>query len=136
GREPTRKRPRSASASGVFVRDFRARIRSHGLSTPRRTAVSKTPPPETSRYAKPAPSRSSARRSRSAVGMRPASGSWLRTRIVVSTRRGMGQDITLSADSARIGRTGRCLLRGRLRALYVALFAWIELDLVADIHEE
>jgi hypothetical protein len=43
-----------------------------GLSTPRRTAVSKTPPPETSRYAKPAPSSSSASRSRSAVGIRPA----------------------------------------------------------------
>src|SRR5260221_5092309 len=100
GREPTRKRPRNASASGVFVRDLSARIRSHGLSTPRRTAVSKTPPPETSKYAKPAPSRSSARRSRSAVGMRPASGSWLRTRIVVSTRRGMGQDITLSREFA------------------------------------
>ena len=53
GREPTRKRPRSAIPSGVFVRALSARIRSHGLSTPRRTAVSKTPPPETSRYAKP-----------------------------------------------------------------------------------
>ena len=41
GREPTRKRPRSASASGVFVRALSARIRSHGLSTPRLTAVSK-----------------------------------------------------------------------------------------------
>ncbi len=49
GREPTRKRPRSASASGVDVRALSARIRSHGLSTPRRTALSKTPPPETSR---------------------------------------------------------------------------------------
>src|SRR4051794_3684276 len=124
GRDPTRKRPRTASASGVFVRDLRARIRSHGLSTPRRTAVSKTPPPETSRYAKPAPSRSSARRSRSAVGIRPASGSWLRTRIGVSTRRGMGQDITLSAETSRLG------------ALDVALFARIELDLVADVDEE
>ena len=49
GREPTRKRPRSASASGVFVRASSARMRSHGLSTPRRTALSNTPPPETSR---------------------------------------------------------------------------------------
>ena len=49
GREPTRKRPRSASASGVFVRDRSARMRSHGLSTPRLTADSKHPPPETSR---------------------------------------------------------------------------------------
>ena len=49
GRAPTRKRPRTASASGVFVCAFSARIRSHGLSTPRRTAASKTPPPETSR---------------------------------------------------------------------------------------
>ena len=49
GREPTRKRPRRASASGVDVRSFSARMRSHGLSTPRRTAVSKTPPPDTSR---------------------------------------------------------------------------------------
>ena len=49
GREPTRKRPRSASPSGVFVRALSARIRSHGLSMPRRTALSKQPPPETSR---------------------------------------------------------------------------------------
>src|SRR5581483_5924841 len=97
GREPTRKRPRSARASGVFVRAFSARSRSHGLSTPRRTALSKTPPPDTSRYAKPASSSSSARRSSSAVGMRPASGSWLRTRIVVSTRRGTVGDLTLAS---------------------------------------
>ena len=71
GREPTRKRPRSASPSGVFVRALSARMRSHGLSTPRRTALSKTPPPETSRYAKPAPSRISASSSRSAVGIAP-----------------------------------------------------------------
>ena len=87
-REPTRNRPRSAMPSGVLVLALSARIRSHGLSTPRRTAESKTPPPETSRYAKPAPSRHSASRSRSAVGMRPASGSWLSRRIVVSTRAG------------------------------------------------
>ena len=49
GRAPTRKRPRTASASGVFVCAFSARIRSHGLSTPRRTAESNAPPPETSR---------------------------------------------------------------------------------------
>ena len=49
GREPTRKRPRSASASGVCVRASSARMRSHGLSTPRRRRESKTPPPETSR---------------------------------------------------------------------------------------
>src|SRR3954447_658336 len=128
GRDPTRKRPRTASASGVFVRAFRARIRSHGLSTPRRTAESKTPPPDTSRYAKPAPSRSSARRSRSAVGMSPASGSWLSTRIVVSTRRGIGPGPH----------------RRRLRALYVrllgsldvALLARVDLELVAHVHEE
>ena len=48
GREPTRKRPRTASASGVVVRALSARIRSQGLSTPRRTALSKAPPPETS----------------------------------------------------------------------------------------
>ena len=49
GRAPTRKRPRTASASGVFVCALSARIRSHGLSTPRRTAASNAPPPETSR---------------------------------------------------------------------------------------
>ena len=49
GREPTRKRPRSASPSGVVVRALSARIRSQGLSTPPRTALWKTPPPETSR---------------------------------------------------------------------------------------
>ena len=71
GREPTRKRPRSASPSGVLTRAFSARMRSHGLSTPRLTAASKQPPPETSRYAKPARSRISASRSCSAVGMAP-----------------------------------------------------------------
>ncbi len=49
GLEPTRKRPRSAIASGVDVRASSARMRSQGLSMPRRTAVSKTPPPDTSR---------------------------------------------------------------------------------------
>ena len=49
GREPTRNRPRTASMSGVVVRALIARIRSHGLSTPRRTAASNAPPPETSR---------------------------------------------------------------------------------------
>ena len=85
GFEPTRNRPRSASPSGVVVRASIARIRSHGLSTPRRTAASKTPPPETSRHAKPAPSRISAIRSTSPVGTRPASGSCESRRIVVST---------------------------------------------------
>ena len=60
GREPTRKRPRSASPSGVVVRLLSARMRSQGLSTPRRTAESKTPPPETSRHANPALSSTSA----------------------------------------------------------------------------
>src|SRR5438552_17185133 len=120
GREPTRKRPRTASARGVLVRAFSARMRSHGLSTPRRTAESKTPPPDTSRYAKPAPSRSSARRSRSAVGMSPASGSWLSTRIVVSTRRGIGSGP----------------YRRKLRALDVALLARVDLELVAHVDEE
>ena len=62
GREPTRNRPRSARPSGVVVRASIARMRSHGLSTARRTAESNTPPPETSRYAKPAVSRISAMR--------------------------------------------------------------------------
>ena len=84
GFEPTRKRPRSASPSGVVVRASIARIRSHGLSTPRRTAASKTPPPETSRQARPAPSRISAMRRTSPVGTAPASGSCERRRIVVS----------------------------------------------------
>ena len=88
GRAPTRKRPRSARPSGVEVRAFSARIRSQGLSTPRRTAVSKTPPPETSSSAKPAPSSTSAIRSSSPVGTRPASGSCESRRIVVSTSRG------------------------------------------------
>ena len=88
GREPTRKRPRSASPSGVVVRAFRARIRSHGLSTPRLTAVSKTPPPEISRQAKPALSSTSAIPSSSPVGTLPASGSCESRRIVVSMRRG------------------------------------------------
>ena len=90
GREPTRKRPRSAIPSGVFVRAWMARIRSHGLSTPRRTALSKTPPPEISRRPKPASSRIPASRRSAAVGTRPASGSWPSSRIVVSTSWGTG----------------------------------------------
>ena len=84
GFEPTRNRPRSAIPSGVVVRESIARIRSHGLSTPRLTAASKTPPPETSRQAKPELSRISAIRSTSPVGTVPASGSCERSRIVVS----------------------------------------------------
>ncbi len=51
GREPTRKRPRTAMPSGVRVRALSARIRSQGLSIPKRTALSKAPPPETSSIA-------------------------------------------------------------------------------------
>ena len=65
-----------------------ARIRSQGLSTRRRTVASKTPPPETSRHAKPARSRISATRSTSAVGSRPVSGSCESSRTVVSTSLG------------------------------------------------
>src|SRR3954470_8139923 len=88
GLVPTRKRPRSASPSGVLTRALSARIRSHGLSTPRLTDASKQPPPETSRYAKPALSRISASRSCSAAGTRPASGSCPSRRIVVSASDG------------------------------------------------
>ena len=89
GRDPTRKRPRTASMSGVVVRALIARIRSHGLSTPLRTAASNAPPPETSRKAYPAPSRISASRSSSAVGIARASGSCESTRIEVSTSLGI-----------------------------------------------
>jgi hypothetical protein len=75
--------------SGVVVRTSSARIRSQGLSTALRTAESKTPPPETSRHAKPAPSRISAMRSTSPVGTLPASGSCESSRIVVSTSFGI-----------------------------------------------
>src|SRR5215467_9695049 len=106
GREPTRKRPRSASPSGVLTRALSARIRSHGLSTPRLTAESKQPPPETSRYAKPALSRTSASRSCSAAGTRPASGSCPSRRMVVST-----SDGTSGSLPRRSGRSDRVLLR-------------------------
>src|SRR5205823_2349742 len=98
GRVPTRKRARSASPSGVLTRALRARIRSHGLSTPRLTAASKQPPPETSRYAKPALSRISASRSCSEAGTRPASGSCPSRRIVVSA-----SDGTRGAYRGRLG---------------------------------
>src|SRR5437763_13735089 len=101
GREPTRKRPRSASPSGVLTRAFNARIRSQGLSTPRLTAASKQPPPETSRYAKPALSRISASRSCSAAGTRPASGSWPSRRIVVSARDGTSRSLQRDALASR-----------------------------------
>ena len=99
GREPTRKRPRTASASGVFVRAFSARMRSHGLSTPRRTAASKTPPPETSRYANPAPSRISATSKQ--VGGRHESGERLlrehADRGIDEARHGVGPYLPLPA---------------------------------------
>ena len=60
GRAPTRNLPRSAMPRGVEQRARMERMRSQGLSTPRRTALSKQPPPETSRQAKPALSSSAA----------------------------------------------------------------------------
>src|SRR6059058_6055671 len=122
GRVPTRKRPRSASPSGVLTRALRARIRSQGLSTPRLTAASKHPPPETSRYANPALSRISASRSCSATGTRPASGSWPSRRIVVSA-----SDGTRGAYREA---------RRRLGAGDVALLARVDLEAVADVDEE
>ena len=59
-----------------------------GSRRPRLTAVSKTPPPEISRQAKPALSSTSAIPSSSPVGTLPASGSCESRRIVVSMRRG------------------------------------------------
>ena len=100
GREPTRNRPRSARPRGVVVRASIARIRSHGLSTARRTAESKTPPPETSRYAKPARSRISAIRRTSPVGSFPASGSCDSRRMVVSTISGIAK-VDLSVAGRR-----------------------------------
>ena len=61
--------------------------------------ASKTPPPETSRHAKPAPSRISAMRRTSPVGIRPASGSCESSRIVVSTSCGTA-DLTREQRSA------------------------------------
>src|SRR5207253_791399 len=122
GREPTRKRPRSARPRGVLTRALRARIRSHGLSTPRLTAASKHPPPDTSRYAKPAWSRISASRSCSAAGTRPASGSWPSRRIVVSA----------SDGTARPYRPRSCALSAR----DVAALAGIDLQPIAHVHEE
>jgi hypothetical protein len=83
GYEPTRNRPRSAIASGVFV-SRRARIRPQGLSTHRGMALSRTPPPETSRYVTPAPSSTSARLE-GRRGRKPPRGSWLSRRMVGST---------------------------------------------------
>jgi hypothetical protein len=88
GREPTRKRPRSAICSGVVrQRALTPRIRSHGLSVPFWTAASKQPPPLTSSAAKPAWSRILATSSTRAVEMVPTSGCWESRRIVVSTIR-------------------------------------------------
>ena len=75
GLEPTRKRPRSAIPSGVDTRAAIALIRSQGSPRAAAPAASKTPPPDTSRQANPAPSRISATWRISAVGNRPASGS-------------------------------------------------------------
>src|SRR5918994_7673448 len=128
GREPTRNRPRNASPSGVVVRAFSARIRSHGLSTPRRTAVSKTPPPETSSSAKPTKSSTSAMRSSSPAGRLPASGSCERRRTVVSTSRGTcGAYRVFPGVSRPAGASG---------AADVAAFARVDLDPVARVDEE
>src|SRR5262249_19340438 len=97
-------------------------IRSHGLSTPRLTAESKQPPPDTSRYAKPALSRISARRSCSAAGTLPARGSCPSRRIVVSARDGIARPYR-----RRPGDSG---------ARDVATLAGVDLQPVADIHEE
>ena len=66
-----------------------ALIRSQGLSTPRRTAHSKQPPPETSRHEKPALSRTPASSRTRDPCIRAASGSCERSLIVVSTSAGM-----------------------------------------------
>ena len=89
GREPTRNRPRSAMASGDLQRVRRARTISHGLSTPRSTKLAKQPPPDISSAAKPALSSNSATSRTRAVESRPASGSWVRRRIEVSTMLGI-----------------------------------------------
>ena len=102
GREPTRKRPRSAIPSGVDTRALIARIRSHGLSTRRRTVASKTPPPEISRQAKPAPSRISATRRISAVGILPARGSCESNLIVVSTSFGIHPDLSALSEGSYV----------------------------------
>ncbi len=86
GREPTRKLPRSAIWSGVSQIARSERMRSQGLSTPRRTAESKQPPPDTSSVANPALSSTSATSRIREAGTRAASGSCDRRRIVVSTR--------------------------------------------------
>ena len=118
GREPTRNRPRSAIPSGVDTRALIARIRSHGLSTRRRTVASKTPPPETSRHANPAPSRISAtrrpRRSEASRRVAPAraGGSSCRP---ASAR----ADLTEAPERARSG------------AADVATLARIDLDALA-----
>ena len=100
GREPTSSRPRSAMPSGVEQRERMARIRSHGLSTPRRTAESKQPPPDTSRYAKPALSRISASSRTREDCIRCASGSCERSRILVSTRAGTARPVRCSGPRA------------------------------------
>src|SRR5262245_3146762 len=123
GREPTRKRPRRAIPRGVETRALIARIRSQGLSTRRRTVASKTPPPETSRHANPAPSRTSATRSTSAVGSLPARGSCESRRMVVSTSLGTTLDLS--------GGVGK-----RSGPRDVAAFAWVDLDLLARVDEE
>ena len=126
-------RPASRRGSGRAARSraasscapSSARIRSHGLSTPRRTAASKTPPPETSRQAKPARSSISASRSTSPVGTLPARGSCESRRIVVSTRRGTSGSLpsagarptlwlrnTSPAPRRALGRFGRACASG------------------------
>src|SRR5439155_24402782 len=137
GLVPTRKRPRSASPSGVLTRALSARIRSHGLSTPRWTAASKQPPPETSRYAKPALSRISASRSWSATGTRPASGSCPSRRIVVSASDGTAGAYRGGHDPLRHGRNQVPDVSAAegLRARDVATFAGIDLQPIAHVDE-
>ena len=91
GREPTRKRPRSAIPSGV------SSARAARGCAPRGSRRRGGPPSRTRRRRRPRAtrsrrvSRSSASASRSAVGTRPASGSWPSSRMVVSTSLGISR---------------------------------------------
>ena len=122
GFDPTRNRPRSAIPSGVVVRASIARIRSHGLSTPRRTARRRRrrqrPRGTRSRRRRGSP-RSAARR-RSGLGRRaaPATGAGSSCR-----RAGARRQLTRAQEpqTRRAGGsitrwTARCLRRARCSA--------------------
>ena len=121
GREPTRKRPRTASASGVFVRPSARGCAPTGSRRPGVRRVEHAASRDLE-VREACPVQDFGDLERSAVGMSPASGSCESTRIEVSTRRGTAWGLTAaSRDPDRSGAAERGCERVQLRGQFVVL---------------